>query len=135
MGAKLPFHLSLGKLPGYRVYLRNASTTKYISLSILHCRALRRFLHPPLPLSLDARGSFSWSPAGHPYSSSDPAADRSSQLTAGKILRIFIPDEGHSCYIISKKGTMAFNFHGPWATRAMQEPALQILAAVLHHRC
>jgi hypothetical protein len=30
---------------------------------------------------------------------------------------------------------MAFNFHGPWATRAMQEPALQILAAVLHHRC
>jgi len=58
MGAKLPFHLSLGKLPGYRVYLRNASTAKYISFSILHCLALRRFLHTPPPAASTLEGVF-----------------------------------------------------------------------------
>jgi hypothetical protein len=58
MGTKLRFHLSSGKLSGYRVYLRNASITKYISLSILHCRALGRFLHTPSPLASTLEGVF-----------------------------------------------------------------------------
>ncbi|PMD27391.1 hypothetical protein NA56DRAFT_697571 [Hyaloscypha hepaticicola] len=129
MGTKLQFHLSSGKLSGYRVYLRNASTTKYISLSILHAELSGDSYTPPSPLASTPEGVFLVS--SQPPNTHHPTPLLSVPPAHGsKNLPNLYPRRRSLLLHPQQKGTMAFNFHGPWATWAMQEPALQILAAV-----